>query len=91
MLFGLVALDSTGATTLMGLELGRAVVDGMLTRAGRDVATCSGDEHRRAEAESLITRAHGDGDRDEPSEEPGSTPYVVLRHEIRSSMPSSDG
>ncbi|KAJ6151245.1 hypothetical protein N7470_007839 [Penicillium chermesinum] len=55
--FGGVALDGARATTLTGLELGRAVIEGILTRAGRDVALRSGDEHGRAEAESLLERS----------------------------------
>ncbi|KAJ5166205.1 uncharacterized protein N7482_004986 [Penicillium canariense] len=55
--FGGVALDGARATTLTGLELGRAVIEGILTRAGRDVAIRSGDEHGRMEAESLLERS----------------------------------
>ncbi|KAJ5368021.1 uncharacterized protein N7496_007781 [Penicillium cataractarum] len=55
--FGGVALDGARATTLTGLELGRAVIEGILTRAGRDVAFRSGDEHGRREAESLLERS----------------------------------
>lgn len=55
--FGGVALDGARATTLTGFELGRAVIEGILTRAGRDVAIQSGDEHGRMEAESLLERS----------------------------------
>ncbi|KAJ5887503.1 hypothetical protein N7495_007544 [Penicillium taxi] len=55
--FGGVALDSARATTLTGLELSRAVIEGILTRAGRDVAIRSGDGHGRIEAESLLERS----------------------------------
>lgn len=55
--FGGVALDGARATTLTSLELGRAVIEGILTRAGRDVAIRSGDEHGRMEAESLLERS----------------------------------
>ncbi|KAJ5889485.1 hypothetical protein N7504_010295 [Penicillium tannophilum] len=55
--FGGVALDGARATTLTSLELGRAVVEGILTRAGRDVAIRSGDDHGRMEAESLLERS----------------------------------
>ena len=55
--FGGVALDGARATTLTGFELGRAVIEGILTRAGRDVAIRSGDEHGRIEAESLLERS----------------------------------
>lgn len=57
--FGGVALDGARATTLTGFELGRAVIEGILTRAGRDVAIRSGDEHGRMEAESLLERSVG--------------------------------
>lgn len=57
--FGGVALDGARATTLTGLELGRAVVEGILTRAGRDVAVRSGDERGRMEADSLLERSVG--------------------------------
>lgn len=57
--FGGFALDSARATTLTGLELSRAVIEGILTRAGRDVAIRSGDDHGRAEAESLLERSVG--------------------------------
>lgn len=56
-LLGGVALDGARATTLTGLELGRAVVEGILTRAGKDIAIRSGDEHGRSEAESLLERS----------------------------------
>ncbi|KAJ5365586.1 hypothetical protein N7517_008472 [Penicillium concentricum] len=55
--FGGVALDGARATTLTSLELSRALVEGILTRAGRDVAIRSGDEHGRTEAESLLERS----------------------------------
>lgn len=55
--FGGIALDGARASTLTSLELGRAVIEGILTRAGRDVALRSGDEHGRIEAESLLERS----------------------------------
>ena len=55
--FGGAALDGARATTLTSLELSRALVEGILTRAGRDVAIRSGDEHGRTEAESLLERS----------------------------------
>lgn len=58
--FGGVALDGARATTLTGLELSRAVIEGILTRAGRDVAIRSGDEHGRLEAESLLEKSVSD-------------------------------
>lgn len=58
--FGGVALDGARGATLTGLELGRAVVEGILTRAGRDIAVRSGDDHGRLEADSLLERSVGD-------------------------------
>ncbi|KAJ5742710.1 uncharacterized protein N7511_011111 [Penicillium nucicola] len=55
--FGGAAIDGARATTLTSLELSRALVEGILTRAGRDVAIRSGDEHGRTEAESLLERS----------------------------------
>ncbi|OOF93471.1 hypothetical protein ASPCADRAFT_173276 [Aspergillus carbonarius ITEM 5010] len=54
---GGVALDGAKATTLTGLELSRAVIEGILTRAGRDVAIRTRGEHGKAEAESLLERS----------------------------------
>ena len=54
--FGGVALDGARVTTLTGLELSRAIIEGVLTRAGRDVAIRS-SEHGKAEAESLLERS----------------------------------
>ncbi|KAJ6179903.1 hypothetical protein N7519_010364 [Penicillium mononematosum] len=55
--FGGAALDGARATTLTSLELSRALVEGILTRAGRDVAIRSGDDRGRTEAESLLERS----------------------------------
>ncbi|KAE8374875.1 hypothetical protein BDV26DRAFT_31254 [Aspergillus bertholletiae] len=55
--FGGVAIDGARATTLTGLELSRAVIEGVLTRAGRDVATRSSGEHGKVEAESILERS----------------------------------
>ncbi|KAL1960515.1 hypothetical protein VTO42DRAFT_7814 [Malbranchea cinnamomea] len=54
---GEFAIDSARTTTLTGLELSRAVVEGILVRAGRDVVSRSGDDYGRAEAESLLERS----------------------------------
>ncbi|GKZ30106.1 hypothetical protein AbraIFM66950_007800 [Aspergillus brasiliensis] len=54
---GGLALDSAKATTLTGLELSRAMIEGILTRAGRDVAIRTRGEHGKAEAESLLERS----------------------------------
>lgn len=55
--FGGAAIDSARVTTLTGLELSRAVVQGILTRAGRDVADRSDGGYGQAEAESLLERS----------------------------------
>ncbi|OJJ38225.1 hypothetical protein ASPWEDRAFT_35843 [Aspergillus wentii DTO 134E9] len=55
--FGGAALDGARVTTLTGLELSRAVIEGILTRAGRDVAFRSSGDHGKAEAESLLERS----------------------------------
>lgn len=54
---GGVALDGARATTLTGLELSRAVIEGILTKAGRDVAVRSSGEQGKADAESLLERS----------------------------------
>lgn len=54
---GEFAIDSARTTTLTGLELSRAVVEGILVRAGRDVVSRSGDEYGRIEAETLLERS----------------------------------
>ncbi|PGG95884.1 hypothetical protein AJ80_09902 [Polytolypa hystricis UAMH7299] len=51
------ALNSARATTLTGLELSRAVVEGILVRAGRDVSLRSTGEYARNEAESILERS----------------------------------
>ncbi|KAF8854331.1 hypothetical protein BDZ45DRAFT_805868 [Acephala macrosclerotiorum] len=54
---GGLALDGARVTTLTGLELSRAVIEGILHRAGRDVATRSTGELGQAEAEGLLERS----------------------------------
>lgn len=54
---GSLALDGARITTLTGLELSRAVIEGILTRAGRDVAGRSNGDLGRAEAEGLLERS----------------------------------
>lgn len=54
---GGVALDSARITTLTGLELGRAVLEGILIRAGRDIQSRSGGERGKEEAESLLEKS----------------------------------
>ncbi|GAD98851.1 lipase, putative [Paecilomyces variotii No. 5] len=56
-LFGGAAIDGARVTTLTGLELSRAVIEGILTRAGRDIAIRSHGELGRQEAESLLERS----------------------------------
>lgn len=55
--FGGAALGGARVTTLTGLELSRAVVEAVLTRAGRDVASHSQGEYGRIEADSLLERS----------------------------------
>jgi hypothetical protein len=52
-----LALDGARVTTLTGLELSRAIIEGVLSRAGRDVAVRSKGDLGRAEAESLLERS----------------------------------
>ncbi|RFU32800.1 hypothetical protein B7463_g3562, partial [Scytalidium lignicola] len=54
---GSLALDGARITTLTGLELSRAVIEGVLTRAGRDVADRSNGDLGRAEAEGILERS----------------------------------
>ncbi|KAI9732037.1 MAG: hypothetical protein M1818_007632 [Claussenomyces sp. TS43310] len=54
---GRLALDGARVTTLTGLELSRAIVEGILSQAGRDVASRSRGELGRAEAEGLLERS----------------------------------
>ncbi|KAL2871500.1 lipase family protein [Aspergillus lucknowensis] len=55
--FGGVALDGARVTTLTGLELTRAMIEGVLTRAGRDVVVQSNGNRGKAEAESILERS----------------------------------
>lgn len=54
---GGLALDGARITTLTGLELSRAVIEGILNRAGRDVAIRSTGELGKAEAEGILERS----------------------------------
>lgn len=56
-LFGGAALGSARATTLTGLELSRALVETILTKAGRDVVGQAQDEYGKVEAESILERS----------------------------------
>jgi uncharacterized membrane protein len=55
--FGGAAIGGARVTTLTGLELSRALVEAVLTRAGRDVAARSNGEFGRLEAESILERS----------------------------------
>lgn len=56
---GGAAIDGARVTTLTGLELSRAVIEVILTKAGRDVASRVSGEYGKAEAESLLERSVG--------------------------------
>jgi hypothetical protein len=51
------AIAGARETTLTSLELTRAAVEAILTRAGRDVSERRSDELGRAEAESILERS----------------------------------
>jgi hypothetical protein len=55
--FGGAALGGARLSTLTGLELSRALLEGVLTRAGHDVGGRSYGEYGRLEAESLLERS----------------------------------
>jgi len=54
---GGLAIDASRITTLTGLELSRAAIEAILTRAGRDVANRSLGELGKVEAEGLLERS----------------------------------
>ena len=54
---GSLAIDGARVTTLTGLELSRAAIEVILSRAGRDVANRSLGELGKAEAEGLLERS----------------------------------
>ncbi|KAI9838962.1 MAG: hypothetical protein M1819_004170 [Sarea resinae] len=54
---GGLALDGARVSTLTGLEVSRAVVEGVLSRAGRDVASRSTGPLGKEEAEGLLERS----------------------------------
>ncbi|KAH7409678.1 hypothetical protein BKA64DRAFT_665592 [Cadophora sp. MPI-SDFR-AT-0126] len=54
---GGLALDGARVTTLTGLELSRAVIEGILHKAGRDVSLRSTGELGRAEADGILERS----------------------------------
>jgi hypothetical protein len=53
------AIAGARETTLTSLELTRAAVEAILTRAGRDVSERRSDELGRVEAESILERSVG--------------------------------
>ncbi|KAK0110160.1 hypothetical protein ONS95_002811 [Cadophora gregata] len=54
---GGLALDGARVTTLTGLELSRAVIEGILHKAGRDVSLRSTGEMGKAEADGILERS----------------------------------
>jgi len=56
---GGLAIDGARITTLTGLELSRAAIEAILTKAGREVATRSLGELGKADAEGLLERSVG--------------------------------
>jgi hypothetical protein len=56
---GGLALDGARVTTLTGLELSRALIEGILNRAGRDVALRSTGDLGKLEAEGILERSIG--------------------------------
>ncbi|KAB8294699.1 hypothetical protein EYC80_006662 [Monilinia laxa] len=54
---GGLAIDGARVTTLTGLELSRAVIEGIIHRAGKDVANRSTGELGKLEAEGLLERS----------------------------------
>jgi hypothetical protein len=54
---GGLALDGARVTTLTGLELSRAIIEGILNRAGRDVAGRTSGELGKVEAEGILERS----------------------------------
>ncbi|TGO81907.1 hypothetical protein BPOR_0975g00020 [Botrytis porri] len=54
---GGLAIDGARVTTLTGLEVSRAIIEGILHRAGKDVANRSTGELGKLEAEGLLERS----------------------------------
>ncbi len=54
---GGLAIDGARITTLTGLELSRAAIEAILSRAGKDVASRSFGELGKREAEGLLERS----------------------------------
>lgn len=56
-LVGGFGLDAAKVTTLSSLELGRAILEGILGRAGKDVISRSGSDLGRADAENVLEKS----------------------------------
>ncbi|KAK4443723.1 hypothetical protein QBC34DRAFT_200728 [Podospora aff. communis PSN243] len=56
-IIGGYGFDAAKITTLSSLELGRAVLEGILGRAGRDVISRSGSDLGKADAETILERS----------------------------------
>lgn len=56
-LIGGFGLDAAKVTTLSSLELGRAILEGILGRAGKDVISRSGSDLGRADAENMLEKS----------------------------------
>ncbi|KAH0538079.1 hypothetical protein FGG08_005291 [Glutinoglossum americanum] len=54
---GGLALDGARITTLTSLEIGRSMVEGVLLRAGRDVASRSSGQMGKLEAENVLEKS----------------------------------
>ena len=54
---GGLAIDGARITTLTGLELSRAVVEGILLKAGKDVSGRASGDLGKVEAENLLERS----------------------------------
>ncbi|KAI9644422.1 hypothetical protein NHQ30_007779 [Ciborinia camelliae] len=54
---GSLAIDGARVTTLTGLEVSRAVIEGIIHRAGKDVANRSTGQLGKLEAEGLLERS----------------------------------
>ncbi|KAF7853281.1 hypothetical protein EAF04_010782 [Stromatinia cepivora] len=54
---GGLAIDGARVTTLTGLEVSRAIIEGIIHRAGKDVANRSTGELGKLEAEGLLERS----------------------------------
>ena len=55
--FGRAAINGARVGTLTGFELGRTLLEGILSRAGHDLVTTSSGQYGKAAAESILERA----------------------------------